>query len=569
MKALRLSLNRLELGHFQLRKPLIVIGRAPTCDVVLRAPGIMPVHFLVEWIGNGKFDPSSGLWSIVDVSINAEAGEGLVLSTKPIKVGDFSFVFSDTILESEEVIGGTITDNLVGSHSHTHELLEFVQVRDDSGAIEEVRHIPIPKKAKAQAISAEFKEFKIVRNDLSDAHFVNVLLQELPGAVLFLSGRKINSTDPVPLSQNDFLQVKWQGRNFYLRFVDEVKSPRAAVDFWGDPLLKNLTIGVSVALLLFFGLRNRISPEVPPAEIPPVRVARIELPPAPAPEEIKTPIAEQVKTPPKVEAIVEKKKVESAAAGAAKAVTAPTAKVKAGLNTAAPQANVNQIGILGALHKNMNRGQGIRADQIIKNGIVQESVTSKDDSKIVITTPVTGVLGAGSTGGAPTGTTNPGLVSASTTLAGVKNAAPDSKSLISRSGGSGNAGLGSSANGIGSSNSGTGETSQIGDGASDFSVAGGLDRDTVRKIIQSYRAQVRACYDRSLVSSPNLNGRIVYSWKILSNGTVTDAKVAKSTLDSASLRGCVLEVLQQMQFPQSSRGLSTTVIYPFVFQGVK
>jgi TonB family protein len=186
---------------------------------------------------------------------------------------------------------------------------------------------------------------------------------------------------------------------------------------------------------------------------------------------------------------------------------------------------------------------------------------------VIVANPPSGVLGK-KTSGAPNGVTRDNLVSASTTLTGTKTVSPNSASLIARSGGIGNAKLGGG-DGEGTAIDSNGDSNRIGESANDFSVDGGLDRDTVRRIIQSYRSQVRACYDRALVSSPNLQGRVVYRWKILSDGRVDDTSIQKATLDSANLKSCVLEVIQRMQFPKSTRGLSTTVIYPFVFQGLK
>ena len=180
MKLLTLSMNRLELARLQLRKPLIVVGRSPTCDVVLRAQDIKPIHFIIEWIGNGRFNPKAGQWSIVDVSSNAEAGEGLVLGKNPLIIDDISFVCIESDLESTEVIGGKIVDNLSESTSDVPDLLEFVQVRNDSGSIEEVRHLALPKKAKAESISKEFKAFKIERPKMNTEHLLNVVLEELP-----------------------------------------------------------------------------------------------------------------------------------------------------------------------------------------------------------------------------------------------------------------------------------------------------------------------------------------------------------------------------------------------------
>jgi TonB family protein len=70
-----------------------------------------------------------------------------------------------------------------------------------------------------------------------------------------------------------------------------------------------------------------------------------------------------------------------------------------------------------------------------------------------------------------------------------------------------------------------------------------------------------------LISSPNLQGRVVYKWQITPTGSVISAQIYKATLESANLKTCVLEVIQGMNFPKSPNGLPTTVIYPFVFQG--
>ena len=106
MKILTLSRNKLEIATTQLTKPLLIIGRSPTCDVVLRAPGIKAIHFIVEWLGSGVFDSSKGNWSIVDVSTSEENAEGVVLGKAPITIGDLSFRVIDSVLESSEMIGG-------------------------------------------------------------------------------------------------------------------------------------------------------------------------------------------------------------------------------------------------------------------------------------------------------------------------------------------------------------------------------------------------------------------------------------------------------------------------------
>jgi pSer/pThr/pTyr-binding forkhead associated (FHA) protein len=121
MKLLTISRNQLEISRAHLRRPVLIIGRSPACDVVLRAPDVEPVHFLLEWIGSGDFDPRSGAWSIVDITrsahlsektspgeqdVKGDFGEGAVLSSEPVTINDFVFAIVEDRLESSEVIGG-------------------------------------------------------------------------------------------------------------------------------------------------------------------------------------------------------------------------------------------------------------------------------------------------------------------------------------------------------------------------------------------------------------------------------------------------------------------------------
>ncbi len=594
MKILTLSRNKLEIATTQLTKPLLIIGRSPTCDVVLRAPGIKAIHFIVEWLGSGIFDSSKGNWSIVDVSTSEENAEGVVLGKAPITIGDLSFRVIDSVLESSEMIGGQIVESLAKRSFSDPDLIEFVQVRTDSGAIEEIRHFPIEKKnQKIESLSREFKSFKIEHPKLKTEAIINILLSEMPGADLILSGRKISANEVLPLRPTDFLQVRWNGRDFYIRFVEEIVAPPIPRDFWGSPLLKRLTFAI---LFLVFLLLLIIRSDLVPSEgekVPALpRVARIEVPaeptpiPVPLPEVKKDPeipqeptkeVQKSVPKPPpakKPDPIVKTQKTSTPSkAVEAKVVKAPEAAPKAGLNSEAPVKNVNQVGLLGALSKASKKGPGIKADQMMNDAVVRETATGSDNPQIVLKTPPSAVLGSGKSGGPDSKMPEKSLSSASTTLSGISKPNPNSSGLIARSGGQSGLKLGTETNGSGEPGSFAGSASK---GASsigsteggDFSVAGGgLDRETVRRIILSYRSQIRTCYERGLISNPNLEGRIVYKWQITPAGSVISAQIYKATLESSNLKTCVLDVIQGMNFPKSPNGLPTTVIYPFVFQG--
>lgn len=301
----------------------------------------------------------------------------------------------------------------------------------------------------------------------------------------------------------------------------------------------------------------------------PPRIARVEIPatpPPPPPPTPPPPTQEVAKSAPEV--VIKNLKTKAASTAVApKVVKAPEAPVKAGLNSKAPVTNVNQIGLLGALSKSAGKGQGVKADQLMNEAVIHESVTNQSDAQVIMKTPEAGVLGKGGGGNPNSKQSEKTLGAASTTLSGANKVDPNSTGLLARKGGESGFKLGAGQAGL--SNSGAGAGRGLGNlEGGEFSVAGGgLDRETVRKIINSYKSQVRTCYERALIASPNFEGRVSYKWTITPSGPVVSAHIHKETVQSASLKACVLEVIQGMKFPASTNGLPTTVIYPFVFQG--
>ncbi|MBY0469929.1 AgmX/PglI C-terminal domain-containing protein [bacterium] len=594
MKLLTISRNQLEISRAHLRRPVLIIGRSPACDVVLRAPDVEPVHFLLEWIGSGDFDPRSGAWSIVDITrsahlsektspgeqdVKGDFGEGAVLSSEPVTINDFVFAIVEDRLESSEVIGGQIVESLGSARSTTPELLEVVQVRSDSGAVEEIRHLPIQKKKRKLSILRDPKQFKIEwqGGSVSTDAVLKIILDEMPGAEVSNRGQKLLPGTAAMLKAGDFIRVQWKGRDFYLRLVDAIKAPPIPVDFFGDPLLKKLTIVVP-AVVLFLVLVALFWPKSEEPEKPLARVARIEVPEVPTVEpeppaqvgktDADEKVSDEQKKPTPKAAAKPKETLKTAPkagkAAAPKYATQPEAKKNTGLNSPAKVTDVNSVGILGGLKKSAKSGPGVSADKIINEGIVTESVSSVDNSKIVVRNPPAGVLG-GKSSGTPGGK-GKGLGEAGTTLSGVSKYDPGSLGPVAREGGKGGFHVGDSLSGEGSGLSGTSGIGSLDGG--DFSVeGGGLDRETVRRIIQSYRGQVRTCYERALLTKSNLEGRVVYNWTISSDGSVVAADINRATIEHPGLRACVLEVIRRMRFPNAPNGRSTKVIYPFVFQG--
>ncbi len=98
-------------------------------------------------------------------------------------------------------------------------------------------------------------------------------------------------------------------------------------------------------------------------------------------------------------------------------------------------------------------------------------------------------------------------------------------------------------------------------------VQGSIDREAVARVVNAHLQEVRACYERALLKSPGLAGKVVLEWQINTSGRVTAAKSKSSTLRDGAVEGCMLLSLKGWQFPQARGGL-VIVSYPFLFNSV-
>jgi TonB family protein len=93
-----------------------------------------------------------------------------------------------------------------------------------------------------------------------------------------------------------------------------------------------------------------------------------------------------------------------------------------------------------------------------------------------------------------------------------------------------------------------------------------LPKEIIRAVIRDHLAQVRYCYERALVSSPGLFGKIATEFVIDSEGSVIRAAVTQSTMKDAGVEQCVLAKIQTWRFPRPNGGGVVVVKYPFVFK---
>jgi hypothetical protein len=92
-------------------------------------------------------------------------------------------------------------------------------------------------------------------------------------------------------------------------------------------------------------------------------------------------------------------------------------------------------------------------------------------------------------------------------------------------------------------------------------VEGHLDRGEIQRVINSHIHELQGCYERQLIVSPNLSGKVTFEWVIGTGGGVTSVKIKTSTLSSNEATSCMQAAIRRWQFPSPSGG-SVTVIYP-------
>ena len=95
-------------------------------------------------------------------------------------------------------------------------------------------------------------------------------------------------------------------------------------------------------------------------------------------------------------------------------------------------------------------------------------------------------------------------------------------------------------------------------------LAGALSRDHIQRVIHRNLPKFRHCYEQSLLSAPDLAGRVTLSFIVRADGAVMSAEVASSDLASERTEKCLADSMKHLSF-DASPGV-TAVTYPFVFQ---
>jgi TonB family protein len=99
-------------------------------------------------------------------------------------------------------------------------------------------------------------------------------------------------------------------------------------------------------------------------------------------------------------------------------------------------------------------------------------------------------------------------------------------------------------------------------------VQGEYSRELVRRVVLRNLSQVTHCHEQGLAQNPALEGRVVVTFVIGTDGRVMGSGVSESSLAVPSVGSCIANAVRRWQFTPPS-GSSITVHYPFTLQAAQ
>jgi hypothetical protein len=92
--------------------------------------------------------------------------------------------------------------------------------------------------------------------------------------------------------------------------------------------------------------------------------------------------------------------------------------------------------------------------------------------------------------------------------------------------------------------------------------------EVIAQVIRDNRKPFRDCYEKGKQKIPELEGTLTLHFTLNPRGEVKHAELNKDRSDIVEplVVDCALAALKAMKFPRSSRGMESTVNYPFDFK---
>lgn len=600
MKVLSILYKDKVVIKHRVNSPLILVGRSPLCDMVIRTPGINSVHFILEWIGTTEFSIDtcpSDEWVITLVQtapasekkINKTAtGEGFIFHEKPMRIDEYTFQWQDDRLVEADLSSkmlsqqiSEIKENVYVTENGSNKLstvLEVICVSQDVDSVNEIYHYNL--NSKNYKVDECLTPFGIKVESRSKKKVVSFQIPTDAVTHVIRQGMVVDLVNEsrVSIEQNDLLHVQWDIDAFYFRIVPRVSVPLARKSIFSDPFYIITTICLITGAMGFYFMSSNIRNEKIPPVIPP-RIAEIQItevikpipiqplaetpPPPPPPPPLEKPPDEMTETlknnngKPNENPKPEVKPVELVpnqipGVKTVDKVSGPlTQKDKGGMAAQTEKGKSNTVGFMSAFKSNKKLGL-VKADQIINNGVVAHTVTGKD-SEVLLDQSAQGLVNK------DVRKEGDSLAAASTRVnlkdkVGMNSIEGKERNVLKEGF---NISFGDA--GGGSLGDAKGETNI------ETVVEGGLDKASVKSAISGYKNEIRTCFERALRLKSAINGRVIYKFQISSNGSTQWVQILKSDVDSSTLVSCVQDVIKNIVFPKAKNGQNTIVIYPFQF----
>ena len=608
-------------------KPRVVIGSVESADVKLKGSKIAPIHafFEIFWADQ----PKDCKARLVDLA----SPTGVVLNGKRvvnewvnsgdlIQVGDalikFQFKLPEVVIQSRDhsflLVGDQdfkpifyypppVKDALEVVYSwhsvilNVKHFLGSAQVNVGGGAREDFVIPPIFSKANRYPLAVRNGKDWVVN---LDSKMRGILY--LKGALVtvedyFKKNQNSHGTEPLVLTENDFLKLDVGSISFYLSQTVSPPILKNRGNVISDPFLaKSLLVSTALTGLLLLSIaRMDVQPLI---EAPvPETIATIlyhpekysmkqwpkvfHAPPVakpvetPVPEVVKKVVEDFTKPEEKKNLVAKTKSVEPGKKEKAES------KAKGGAGARA-KGSEGSRGSKNALVREKNQTQGKRpspqagqdrggtksetADtgnvQLLKgatNKILDlfggsGEKLAKSGSKLE---GFSGFSSQGNGGAALSGQGKGGGGTADTLLGGTSN----------QGHGGGKVGTGLGAEGTGREIVGGKTRVELNVGGADETVvSGSIDRDAIIAAINAHRDEFRYCYEREInAGHPKIAGKIITSFAIGGSGRASQLAIKSSSMESPNVERCVLSVLSRIQFPIPTGGVAMSITFPFAF----
>ena len=96
-------------------------------------------------------------------------------------------------------------------------------------------------------------------------------------------------------------------------------------------------------------------------------------------------------------------------------------------------------------------------------------------------------------------------------------------------------------------------------------IMGHLSRAEIEPVVKRNLNQLHYCYQRELVKTPRLAGKITVKFVIVKDGSVSTASTKSSTMHCPAVETCINARFMRFTFPEPKSGGLVIVSYPFTF----